>query len=318
MRAALPIFFVVIVGCGSSEPDRVAVDSGRPTVADAGTDPGTTGLACSSNTECDPRNAGEEAPYCSTTLPSGSLYPTPVCIGMPCDPGDGSTIRQCDRGTGVCLASDEGGLCLPECRFKDDGAVPVGCEAGNACNIYGWGALEDGSVIGVGYCFGGCRSDADCKRTGERCQVEDGLCRTTIVTYTKALGDACTVTTSGNPGCNCIASRTGQGYCTRVCRVGEAGTCPTGFSCDSGLPRTKLLADDIVFSKAPAGISAYCLKNCTTDADCTALGAHCDESAGMMGQRTCQVGKRRCATDAHCVDGAKCVGATTDTLGTCG
>jgi hypothetical protein len=318
MRFALPWFFVAIVGCGgSSETPAAPVDSGKPAV-DAGTDPGSTGLSCTSDGECDPRDAGEAAPYCSTSLAGGSLYPTPVCLGMPCDPGDGTTIRTCDRGSGVCLLAEDGGLCLPNCSFKDDGVGPVGCVEGNACNIFGWGALTDGTVIGVGYCFGGCRSDAECKRTGERCQVEDSLCRKTVVTYPKLIGDACTQPTSGSAGCNCLASRSGSGYCTTACRFGEAGACPAGFSCDSGLPKDKLLSDDIVFTKVPAGIMANCLKNCASDADCAGLGSYCDETVGMMGQRTCQVGKRRCATDAHCTDGAKCVGATADTLGTCG
>jgi hypothetical protein len=322
MRLAHGLLFVALAStftgaCGSDAARPAAIDTGPPANTDAGNDPGSTGLACNADSECDPRAAGDAAPFCSTSLAGGSLYPAPVCLGMPCDPGDGSTIRECDRGTGVCLDSEEGGICLPNCGFDDSGAAPVGCVEGNGCNVYGWGAREDGTVIGVGYCFGGCRSDADCKRTGERCQVEDGLCRKTVVAYPKKIGDACTQTATSNPGCNCLAARTGQGYCSSVCRFGS-DSCPMGFSCDTGLPKNKLLADDIVFAKAPAGMMAFCLKNCTSDADCTGLNSYCDESAGMNGQRTCQVGKRRCATDAHCVDGAKCVGATTTTVGTCG
>ena len=91
MRVLLVACLVSIVGCGSSEPTPASVDSGRPTTQDAGSGPGTTGLVCTKDEECSAADAGAESPFCSTSLAGGSLYPTPVCLGMPCDPGDGTS-----------------------------------------------------------------------------------------------------------------------------------------------------------------------------------------------------------------------------------
>jgi hypothetical protein len=111
----------------------------------------------------------------------------------------------------------------------------------------------DMSTIGIGYCFGGCKVDTDCP-TGNKCQKEDGLCVKTPVVYTKTVGTACTDLDAKDPQkCNCVYTTAEKmGYCTQVCRFGESGTCGAGFSCDVGLPKTKLMDDDTVFTAVPA------------------------------------------------------------------
>jgi len=79
-----------------------------------------------------------------------------------------------------------------------------------------------------------------------------------------------------------MSAKSGEGYCSRVCRMGES-SCPTGYTCDAGLPKTMLTA--------PLGLQGNCLRDCTTDADCTTLASYCEEMGGT-GRKTCQPGVR--------------------------
>lgn len=293
---------------------------GEPGVDSAIGENGTTGKDCTDDSSCDPLGLGTS--FCSPTgFSSGSLYPSPTCFSVDCDPGDGTKIGGCDKDTGVCVGSSGGGLCLPVCTFDDSGAAPKGCNGRNKCNAYGWSNDSTTmAVTGVGYCFGGCKSDSDCP-TGNQCQVEDGLCVKTKVAYTKSPGDACVKADSGSSTtaakCNCLfTTAEGSGYCANACYFGET-TCGAGFSCDADLPNKKLRDSDVVFTKTPTGMAGYCLKNCSSDADCAGLNAYCDDSAGVT-QKTCHVGKRPCVTDAHCPTGQTCIGATATVLGKCG
>ena len=280
---------------------------------------GTTGRECIDDAMCDPLELGTS--FCSATgFTSGSLYPTPTCFSVDCDAGDGSKIRSCDKDTGVCLATSSGGICLPACTFDDTGAPPKGCIGKNTCNAHGWSTeAPTGAVSGVGYCFGGCKADADCP-TGNVCQVETALCVKTKVTFTKSPGEPCVKADSGSSTtpakCNCRFTMTeGTGFCVSSCTFGEA-TCSAGFTCDPELPSKKLRDTDTVFTKAPTGLAGTCLKNCATDADCAGLNAYCDDSAGVT-QKTCHLGKRPCVTDAHCPTGQTCSGATATANGRC-
>lgn len=300
-------------------PDVSKVDGGGDTGTPANKTTGKKCTAATGDEDCDP--LGLTTSVCTSGAFGGSsLYPTNVCIQTECDPGDGTKIEGCDGDTGVCLSTGMGGICLPVCEFKDSADKPTGCEGNNACNVYGWGKdTTTMATIGVGYCFAGCKADADCS-DGQKCQKEEGTCVKAVIAYSKTVGTACTDADQKAPAkCNCIYTTADKaGYCSHFCRVGETGFCGTGFSCDSGLPKTKLRDDDTVFAAAPAGMAGSCLKNCTSDADCTGLNAHCDENAGMAGQKTCQIGKRRCATTANCPTGQMCTGATATALGTCG
>ena len=217
----------------------------------------------------------------------------------------------------MCLSTSSGGICLPVCEFGDSAAAPTGCIGKNKCNVYGWGKDDAGKLVAVGYCFGGCMADADCP-TGNKCQKEDGLCVKAPATYTKTPGTACTDADAKAPAkCNCLYTTADKaGYCANTCYFGES-TCGTGFTCDTGLPKNKLFADDTVFTAAPKGLAGYCLKNCASDADCTGLNAYCGETAGT-GQKTCQIGKRPCATNADCTAPQTCMGATATEAGRCG
>ena len=239
---------------------------------------GTTGATCTDDTACNV--TGDGINKCSNKLFSaGTLYPTPVCIGTDCDPGDGTTIVGCDKDTGVCLSTGTGGICIPVCAFDDSGAAPAGCKGKDVCNVYGWGKDSTGKVTGVGYCFGGCKADADCAG-GDKCQVEDGLCVKTLKTYAKRLGDPC-VKADYDTATGCICdydSTSGQGYCTTSCFVGGTA-CPTGFGCAAGLPKTSSTDGSALFTKDPTGMAGSCLKTCSADADCSAVHGYCADLA---------------------------------------
>lgn len=273
--------------------------------------PGGVGYPCTSDGDCTSTSG-----FCSATgFTSGPLYPSPVCISTGCDAGDGTKIMTCET-SGVCLSAGSSTICLPECEFDSSSTPPSGCAGNDACNVYGWGADSSGKTIGVGYCFGGCKSNFDCP-SGSVCQTEDGLCVTSKTSYTKTLGTACTSADATAPAkCNCLyATSTGSGYCSQFCKIGDS--CPTGYTCDAELPTKDLLKGTALFTTTPTGMAANCLKNCTTDADCSALGGYCDQSAGVA-SKTCHIGKRPCASSTDCPTGKTCTGATTTTLGTCG
>lgn len=336
--AALAMMGGSAVACSSSTTPAPAAgtDAGKDTGAgDTGAKPDTrpapvdtetptdktTGKACATNEDCD--ITGEAVNVCSKGAFGGnSLYPTDVCIGTSCDIPDPTKVTYCDGDTGVCLSTSSGGICLPLCTWKDDGAAPTGCEGKNACNPYAWGTDSSTmAVVGIGYCFGGCKADADCG-TGQKCETATGLCVKTPDVYTKNVGDACTDTDSKDPSkCNCLyatnAAGTKSGSCSQFCKMGDtASACPTGFTCDAMLPKTKIADDDIVFTKAPTGMAGYCLKDCTADTDCEANNGYCEESAGT-GKKTCQPGLRPCMKNEQCTGGKTCQGATATSYGRC-
>ena len=315
------------VDTGSGTDTKVPSDTGKPPI-DTGVisfDTGpkvdggppvdkTVGKACTSTDDCD--LTGDGINVCTNgAFSTGSLYPTSVCIGTDCDPGSGATVMGCDADLGVCLATTSGGICLPACSFDDTGAAPAGCLGKNRCNAYAWDNAS--GVVGVGYCFGGCKLDTDCP-TGNVCQAESALCVKTKLTYTKLPGAACTDADAKAPEkCNCLYTTAEKmGYCANTCFVGET-SCGAGFTCDPSLPRVALLTTDTVFTKAPKGIAGYCLKNCTTDTDCAGLNSYCAEMAGTA-QKTCQVGKRPCAKATDCPTGVTCTGTTATAVGRCG
>jgi hypothetical protein len=240
----------------------------------------TTGLGCVDDTTCDVTGAGVNR--CSNgTFSIGTLYPTPVCIGVSCDPGDGTSIMGCDDDLGVCLATSTSGICLPACAFGNSGAAPTGCIGKDVCNVLGWGKDATGTLQGVGYCFGGCVVDADCTK-GDQCQRESGLCVKTKIVYTKTLGTACTDLDAKAPAkCECLyLTSTNKGYCSTFCKVGDTATaCPATYTCSPALPTTDPADGSALFSVDPGGMAGNCLKNCTVDADCTALNSICKTTA---------------------------------------
>ena len=224
------------------------------------------------------------APTCTSGKSStelftkGPLYPTAVCIGVDlpeCAMNDGTSVVTCNGDKGVCLDTGTNQLCLPACSFDDSGSAPTGCTGRDVCNVYGWGHDASGTVTGVGYCFGGCRSDGDCPK-GSACQVEDGLCMNAKATYTKPVGTACTKTADAST-CNCLYGATsGTGYCSSFCVVGNTA-CAAGFVCSPQLPTSD--SSGALFSKDPRGIAGSCLKKCSSNADCSGMNATCTTTA---------------------------------------
>jgi hypothetical protein len=261
------------LGRDVSRPDTPGTDTSTPLE-------GTTGKPCTTDDECDVTGSGVNS--CGNAFAIGTLFPTPVCIGRGCDIGDGTSIMGCDGDLGVCLDDGASGICLGACGFKNDGAAPSpACAGKDACQVLGWGKDSAGVLSGVGYCFGGCTADTDCTK-GDKCQKESGLCVKTPIVFTKAVGDACTDLDAKAPAkCECLyLTTTKKGYCSSFCKVGDAATaCPTGFTCSPGLPTTDSTDGSALFSMDPAGIGANCLKNCTTDADCTAINSECRTTA---------------------------------------
>ena len=236
------------------------------------------GAACSSDSTCDP--TGAHVGVCSSSLyPPDSTDPDPFCVAKACALGAAGTVTRCGLAdVGICVPGGSDNECFPACTFPTNGATaPTGCRGKDACNFYGTQTDSTGVVSGVGVCSGGCIADADCK--SGVCQREDGVCVATRVAYTKSLGDTCT---GADGECPCVlSSATLTGYCTRFCLTGSTvAGCATGFTCDPGL-----LASS--FSGVSPGLVGSCFKNCSTDADCTALSAYCATGAAT-GVRVCR------------------------------
>ena len=256
-------------------------DSTVDSIADTAEAPpplGTTGLACTSDAVCDPAATGRA--ICSSNLyPPDTTDPNPVCVGTECPASTSGAIVHCDGARGLCLDDGAAGTCSPICTYGTSGGAATGCVGKDACNPYGVEAVSGGKK-GIGFCSGGCAADADCT-AGDHCQKEFGDCVKTLTVFPKRLGDAC------NDGgqCQCAIDATGNGYCVSFCKVADpTATCPSGFTCDPGL-----LKPD--FTAVPSGVAGVCLKNCTGDADCTALHATCD-AQGATGVKVCVVGGR--------------------------
>ncbi len=321
----------MIVGCGSSSSpatkgDAGTTDSGHTTTTSGGsdsgatitpvdsgtsggsdtgstetgpTDNGTSGNACTTDAMCDPQGLGTSV--CTSTkvlFSGGSLFPHGECLDQRnCTPSS-TNIAYCDNNTGVCLATDNTGtkgICLGACSFDDSGMAPTGCTAsGNVCSPYGFGSDMTGKPIGVGFCFGGCQSDADCKVAGEKCDMSDLLCKkaANIKTATAALGTTCDGSSGATYVCNCAATSAAptMGVCVTSCIVGGTTMCPSGFTCDPTLPTTLTSSTGMSsagFTKIPMGLEGSCVKNCTADTDCVS-GQKCLQSAGLGTQKTCQ------------------------------
>jgi|SRR5579859_6274175 len=295
-------------GCSSSSGGATGGDAGSSsgvvhheagagsssggTTGDAGDDGGTTiaadgtsGKPCTTDADCHSAT-GPGVNKCSNgkIFTLGQLFPTPVCIVPPsskgnCDPGQDGNIHYCDgpdlaTSPGVCLpnGSNTVGICLPQCTFKADGSAASGCQGKDACNVYGFGQdTTTQAVTGVGYCFGGCETDADCQ-TGQKCQTDQGICVNALATGELAVGTGCNAAASPAPACNCIAATSNNlGYCAQYCKVGGVA-CPTGSTCDANLPTTLTGANDATvagFTSQNGGLSGFCGPKCTIDGGST-------------------------------------------------
>jgi hypothetical protein len=257
---------------------------------------GTTGKGCSTNAECRP-GGGPGVNVCSGAgaFAAGPLYPTPVCLLPTCNPGTDGLIHYCDgpdapTSPGVCVPSgDVGqsgtGICLPRCTFGSQGQSPTGCQGQDTCNLYGWSVDLTNTVTGIGFCFGGCATNADCA-TGSVCQKDQGVCLTAGVTRTKAVGAACTQADLVSGACDCFFdTATSNGYCSQFCIVGSATVlCPSGYACSGQEPVSVNGANDAAvtgFTLQNQGLAGWCLQQCV-GTPCTGSTCSSAYSAGKV------------------------------------
>lgn len=268
---------------------------------------GTTGKACSTDADCH-SPGGPGVNVCTndgTIFQSGALFPTPFCfLPAKCDPGTDGGIHFCDgpddpSSPGVCLptttpAETGMGICLPQCNFKPDGSAATGCIGKDTCSIYGIGADSSGNPLGIGYCYGGCTSDADCSAaastTPQHCQVDEGICLTAVTSDLPA-GTGCNSASTPAPACNCITNtNTDLGYCASFCATAGSATvasCPSGWVCDASLPTTITNAADASvagWTSANPGMAGYCAPSCSIATGKTTSGGACPANS------TCQAG----------------------------
>jgi hypothetical protein len=243
---------------------------------------GTTGKACSSDSDCHP-DGGAGVNVCSVDVGGTitgvmvQLWATPVCLVPPsgsptqgnCDPVptgmDDGLPHFCDgpdlpTSPGYCLPFDLNnpqpgqGTCYPLCTFVLDGSKPAGCVGTDTCLPISF--VRDGTtgvVTGYGFCGGGCQQDSDCMGLGAGyvCQTDIGYCTKAKLTRTKAIGAACkAATTPGSPddiACNCDSNpNTSMGVCANSCVVGGL-PCAAGYICDAGFQ------NPIVFTSSSPG-----------------------------------------------------------------
>jgi hypothetical protein len=241
------VLALLATGCGAASTSSPSFDR-------------TVGLACTSNAQCDVTGTGRNA--CSST--ALTTLPTPVCVGLSCTPGTGSTPAPCDDGRGACVNTGSGHLCLPACAFGNGGGA-TGCAGKARCE-----PTSVATTAGTGYCAAACTADADCH--GLFCQVETGQCVAAHAAYSKSVGSLCTNLDVTNGTCLCqLGVTSNSGYCTSVCTTGAA-SCTAGFSCDPGLSAS--------YSSMPSGLFGLCLKNCATNLDCSGLGSSCVQDGG--------------------------------------
>ena len=289
---------------GSSGGSGGGSDSGDDGGDSGASYDGTTGKACTTDADCHPAG-GPGVNICSnddTIFQAGALFPSPVCF-MPskCDPGTDGGIHFCDgpddpSSPGVCLptttpAQTGMGICLPQCNFKPDGSAVTGCVGKDQCDIYGIGSDSSGNPLGIGYCYNGCDTDADCtaasSKGAQHCQADEGIC-VAAVTVDLPQGTGCNSNATPAPACNCIANTsTGLGYCGQYCKVG--GTeCTAGWICDVQLPTELTNAQDAEvpgWTSNNPGMAGFCAPSCMGDAGHTQL-----DSGTCPSDSTCQTG----------------------------
>lgn len=237
---------------------------------------GTVGLPCKSDLDCQP-SGGPGLAVCSSSL-TNPVFPTPVCvIPSGCNAGTDNNVHYCDgpddpSSPGVCLSVGQG-LCLPQCEFANDGSPAQGCQGNDACTFYGAGITANNQVIGIGYCWGACTADSQCP-TGSSCQLDQGVCLTTVSTPTKSVGQACTAADNNAGGaCSCLTnpndtSASAPGLCTKSCQVDVTkNACPSGFVCQAfeptSFPAMGTTPATPGFATQNTGLAGVCVAACS-------------------------------------------------------
>jgi hypothetical protein len=244
---------------------------------------GTVGKACKTDSDCRPPG-GPGVNFCSSDALFGSagtntLFPTSVCIGgLACNSGSDGNPHFCDGpdafgSPGFCVPTSmtdpTKGVCLPACTYKPDGSAVTGCAGKDAC--LGGNFIADPSdpnvPIGVGFCEGGCDTDADCDTAGQHCQSDQGLCLATVTTNDLPVGTGCNQLAVPAPQCNCIAPASGLGFCAQFCKTG-GDECAAGSLCDAQLPVSLVSSNDAAIAGWTApnpGLFGFCSPKCEVD-----------------------------------------------------
>jgi hypothetical protein len=179
------------------------------------------------------------------------------------------------------IAPGQATVCLPQCRHAD-GEPPEGCVGNDTCYSDSFSVDSHNAVVGYGYCYGGCRSDADCKG-GDFCETVTGLCNRTTWTMPKPPGAPC----SSSSDCWCMfGDGQMEGYCLNACVTASTTRgCSAGATCDPELI-ANVLDGRIVSRTVSPSIAGLCLLDCTADKDCPSGGFYCWAAPGMA-QKTC-------------------------------
>jgi hypothetical protein len=311
-------------GSGGSEAGADGI-----TFGDGGGGPydGTTGKPCSTDAECSPKGLGLNV--CSSSIPwvdannnpVGPVYPNAVCLPKgSCGPYTDNQIHFCDgpdlpTSPGVCIVADPAtgqGECKPKCFAPAGGGPPnPACIGKDACFRLAFVMLAvNGPVTAVGFCDAACGADADCPAPS-KCQKDTGTCVNATMTPSQGLGGACSLNDPVGT-CNCfINSRTGIGYCSQNCVVGDPSrSCPAGYVCDAGLPMTLIdsTTDASIqgFAAQNQGLGGFCLQVCSLNDAGTAPVDAAGDGAGSADGASDAAVEASAPTPATCPPTATC------------
>jgi hypothetical protein len=257
----------------------------------------TVGKECTSSADCKIAGSVNDNQCSKGGFLDGDLFGSPICIQPMCTQGNSNppTVGDllCDDQTGLCLptgGSDTSGICFPFCSFDSTKVVDV-CAGGNKCNIAYLGTdTTTKAASAIGFCFGACTADTDCKGTaGQKCQTEDGLCLNAdkLVAYAKTVGQGCAkpALATDPAQCNCtfvgnhadggVSVDADKGFCTHSCITGAGGdavcnTAKATWKCTAKLP-TVDGSGAVAFTAQPTDVSGVCAQPCAADADCSTL-----------------------------------------------
>jgi hypothetical protein len=299
-------------GTGHEAGDAAAVDE----MGEAGDEApcmeysGTMGKACVLDSDCDTA-CGSPGYLCSNdpvymgALGDEAVFPSPVCVPTAaCNPlaNGAGQLAFCGgdaadpASPGVCVPDTsppeaDMGTCYPQCNFKADGSAATGCVGKDVCRFEGYGWDSSGNLLGIGVCYGGCVTDADCSASGaktQHCNTLYGVCTSTVMAPTEPMGAGCNGGGTTSP-CFCASNESNNlGFCSTFCIQG--GTeCPSGWICDLSLPTTVTSAADASvsgFTQDNPGLSGFCAPACSVDGG-MATGT---DSGACPPNATCQAG----------------------------
>lgn len=248
---------------------------------------------------CDPGD-GTKIPLCDgdTGYCAKSGTNPAICEAF-CTIDDTGKVTQACAGKNACnpeaLGTDSAGKATLFGTCQGGCATDADCPTGAVCDT-----LQNFCVEKT------CTTDTECSKLfskpppGFKCVADatggKSHCK---FSYAKNPGDKCTpAAASGSSSTDCLCfgktgAGTDQGLCISLCKTVDFGTanaeCATGFTCDPLLNKTDSTGKEIYSAgfKLPAGLSGYCVKNCTADADCGITGWKCEQSAGTAA-KTCR------------------------------